>query len=216
MRTTALLLIALTLTACTTIRDISESHEGGRFSVGQTATANVGEVVFDRFRYEAPPTVRVQSEIPAAAGRYALAAGTRLLARTVNDVRAYCTPIDSNFACFYDQDSNGDFDHYLVGNLGAVSAVNPLEPVAPYIVVDPPVARGFKSELIYLGRSGNDIKLLYRDFTDDLSSPSYEQNLQYTLAAKGPTEVRYRDARFNILEADTNSIRYEILSGFAQ
>jgi len=203
------------LAACTTIRDVSDSHEGGRYRVGETATARIGEVMFDQARYTSAPEAFTRASIPPAPGRRGVAISTRLVARDVDGERAYCTPIESSFACFYDLDRNGDLDHVLVSNLGIVSSKQPLEPAVKYDLGPGSTMRGFKSELIYQGRAGDVLTLSYRDYANSLSLPSYEQTLSYTLDPKAPTEIRYRDARFKVLQADNQSIRYQILSGFS-
>lgn len=214
-RLLALTAACITLTACTTIHDVSDSHEGGRYRVGETATARVGEVMFDQSRYTAAPEAFNKASIAPAPGRRGVSINSRLIARDVDGERAYCTPIESSFACFYDLDQNGDFDHVLVSNVGLVSSKRPLEPAVKYDLGQGSAMRGFKSELIYQGRAGDVLTLRYRDYANSLAVPSYEQTLSYTLDAKVPTEINYRDARIKVLQADNQSIRYEILSGFS-
>lgn len=214
-RLLALSTACIALGACTTIRDVSDSHEGGRYRVGETATAGVGEVMFDQARYTAPPEAFPKASIPPAPGRRGVTISTRLVAREVDGERAYCTPIESSFACFYDLDHSGDFDHVLVSNIGIVSSKRVLEPAVKYDLGPGSTMRGFKSELVYQGRAGDVLTLRYRDYANSLSLPSYEQTLNYTLDPKAPTEIQYRDARFKVLQADNQSIRYEILSSFS-
>ncbi len=211
----AVLLLSLALGACTTIHDVSEQHDGGRYRVGQSNSVRAGEIMLDRYRYSAAPAARIKASIPPADGRLGVSIGTRLVGRTVDGARAYCTPITTNFACFYDRDGDLQLDQVLVSNLGIVGSPRPLNPPVAYTLeqVDDDV-RGYKSELIYQGRSGNDIDLLYRDYNDNLRIPTYEQKLHYTLAAQGATEIKFREARIKVLQADAQSIRYEILSGF--
>lgn len=42
-------------------------------------------------------------------------------------------------------------------------------------------ATGFRQELIYNGRSGDTIKFLYREFTNDYARPPFSQEVQYDL-----------------------------------
>jgi hypothetical protein len=208
-------LAMLALQACTTVQDVTESRDGERYVAGTSASARVGEVMLDRYRYSAAPTASPIAAIPAESGRYEVRAGYRLTARRVDGELAYCTPIDTDFACFYDNDNDGVFDHQRVTNLGIASSKRPLVPGVAYTKGEGSVAKGFKSELVYLGRSDNVINLRYLDYTDDLEQPSYSQELKYTLEARGPTEISFRDARLKVLSADNLAIRYEILSGFA-
>jgi len=45
------------------------------------------------------------------------------------------------------------------------------------------------------------------------ASLGFQQDLKYTLADTGPTEIRFRVARLRIASADNNGIKYELLSG---
>jgi hypothetical protein len=207
-------LLLLALPACTTIKDVTEAREGGRYQIGQAASARVGEVMLDRYQYSAAPTAKVAAAVPAGDGRLELRSGTRLVARDVDGETAYCTPITSTFACFYDSDNDGSFDHEMVTNLGIASSKRPLPAPVAYTKGDGTMAKGFKSELLYLGRADNVINLRYQDYTNDLGKPSYTQELKYTLDAKTPTEIQFRDARLRVLQADNELIRYDILSSF--
>lgn len=204
----------LALQACTTIQDVTEAREGGRYQIGSAASARVGEVMLDRYRYSAAPVAIVATAIPAGDGRLELRGGARLVARKVDGESAYCTPILSSFACFYDNDGDGAFDHEMVTNIGVASSKRPLVPAVAYTKGDGEMAKGFKSELLYLGRADNVINLRYLDYTNDLGKASYSQELKYTLEPKGPTEIAFRDARLRILQADNELIRYDILSSF--
>jgi len=214
----ALLALIASSVACTTIGDVTETRDGARYRVGDSAIARVGDVMLDRYRYQTEPTATPRSAIAAATGRFALRAGYPLVARQVDGEAAYCTSLQaSSVACFYDRDSDGAFDHDWVSNWGVASSVRPLPVPVPYDKVDSRMARGFKSELIYLGRNGPVIQLRYQDYTDDLSAPSYTQPLQFTLdAAPAVTEIRYRDALLRVIEADAVQIRYQIVSGFSE
>ena len=75
---------------------------------------------------------------------------------------------------------------------------------------------GFRYELLYQGVSGNVLRLLYREYIDDLARPAFQQDLTYTLAENGPTEVSFRGLRLRVHSADNNTIRYERLSGLVR
>lgn len=71
-------------------------------------------------------------------------------------------------------------------------------------------ARSFSRELVYTGRSGNSISVLYREFKNDMARPAFSQTLQYDL---GSTDViGYRGARFKVLAADNTKIDFEVLA----
>ena len=72
----------------------------------------------------------------------------------------------------------------------------------------------FRRELIYTGRAGQSLTLLYREFSNDMARPAFSQVLQYDIG-HDPV-IGYQGARFKVLQADNTSITYELLSHLAQ
>jgi hypothetical protein len=66
-----------------------------------------------------------------------------------------------------------------------------------------------RRELIYNGRSGQTIRLLYREFLEDLIRPAFTQELTYDLT-RGET-IGFKGARFQVIDADNISIRYTVV-----
>jgi hypothetical protein len=75
------------------------------------------------------------------------------------------------------------------------------------------VGEGFKSELVYQGVAASALRLLYREYSESLVRPAFQQDLTYTMAEDGPTEVGFRSLRLEVLGADNLGIRYRVLSG---
>ncbi|NKE69960.1 hypothetical protein [Candidatus Manganitrophus noduliformans] len=67
----------------------------------------------------------------------------------------------------------------------------------------------FRKELIYNGRSGNSIKLLYREFKDDFARPAYSQEVTYDFS-EGET-FGFKGARFKVTDASNIGISYVVL-----
>lgn len=72
------------------------------------------------------------------------------------------------------------------------------------------VGPSFRRELVYTGRAGNTISLLYREFQNDMARPAFSQQLQYDIGAD--PIIGYKGARFRIFAADNTSISYEVLA----
>lgn len=72
---------------------------------------------------------------------------------------------------------------------------------------------GFKYELLYQGFSRNTLKLVYREFNNDLARPAFFQDASYDVE-KFPITVTFRTVRIEILSADNNQLVYKVLSGF--
>lgn len=68
----------------------------------------------------------------------------------------------------------------------------------------------FRRELIYTGRSGSTINILYREFQNDMARPAFTQALQYDIAAD--QVIGYQGAKFKILAADNTSITFQMLT----
>lgn len=76
-----------------------------------------------------------------------------------------------------------------------------------------PTGGGFKYQLLYQGLSSGVVRLLYREYVDNLIRPAFQQDLSYTLAGSGKTEISFRTTRIEIHSADNNGIRYTVLRG---
>jgi hypothetical protein len=69
---------------------------------------------------------------------------------------------------------------------------------------------GFKRELIYTGRAGNAVSILYREFVNDMARPAFSQQLQYDVSTDAV--IGYKGARFEVLKADNTGITYRVLA----
>ncbi|PPK60240.1 hypothetical protein B0F89_12626 [Malaciobacter marinus] len=67
----------------------------------------------------------------------------------------------------------------------------------------------FKYQLIYSGRDGNNIKIAYREFLNDMARAAFYQNLTYNLNES--TIIRYKNIKIKVLEATNESIKYIVL-----
>lgn len=72
-----------------------------------------------------------------------------------------------------------------------------------------PMESGFQKELIYSGISQNTISILYREFLNDMARPAFSQELKYDLSQD--RLVGFQGARFEIIKADNNKIRYKVI-----
>jgi len=70
-------------------------------------------------------------------------------------------------------------------------------------------ATGFKRELIYNGKSKDNIKILYREFSGNLARPAFSQELMYDLSES--RVIGFKDIRIRIIEATNTNIKFEVL-----
>jgi len=67
----------------------------------------------------------------------------------------------------------------------------------------------FKRELVYSGRSGNTITILYREFMNDMARPAFTQEIKYDISST--KIIGYKNAKFEVIDADNVSIKYKTL-----
>lgn len=68
----------------------------------------------------------------------------------------------------------------------------------------------FRRELVYTGRTGQTLTLMYREFSNDMARPAFSQVLQYDIGSD--PVIGYQGARLKVLQADNTGITYEVLS----
>lgn len=70
----------------------------------------------------------------------------------------------------------------------------------------------FVQELIYNGRSGDTLKFIYRELSDNLLRAAFSQDVQYDLSQS--SEIGFKNVRLEVIEASNTSITYKMLSNF--
>ena len=84
----------------------------------------------------------------------------------------------------------------------------PSEPV--FEPVDPAPAEGsFSAELVYSGKRGDVINMLYREYTDGSVRPAFTQELSYDLSESD--SIRFRSIEIAVEEANSSGITYRVL-----
>jgi hypothetical protein len=67
-------------------------------------------------------------------------------------------------------------------------------------------------ELIYNGRVKDEIKIIYRELSNDRMRPAFQQDLQYDLS--NSDEIAFREVILEVRSADNREITYTVLSHF--
>ncbi|TSK08706.1 MAG: hypothetical protein FPO08_05225 [Geobacter sp.] len=70
----------------------------------------------------------------------------------------------------------------------------------------------FQQSLIYSGKVGNKINIGYREFSNNLARPAFNNNVEYDLSES--KTIAYKGAKLEILEATNQNIKYKVLSNF--
>jgi hypothetical protein len=99
-------------------------------------------------------------------------------------------------------------------NYGKMKIVNSLK--QPIILKEIEIVsvsqNNFKQEFIYNGKAGNILKFSYREFTNDMARPAFNQDVQYDLSESN--EIGFKGARFLVLNATNMKLEYKVLSAF--
>ena len=66
-----------------------------------------------------------------------------------------------------------------------------------------------KSELIYSGKAGNVIKIVYREYSNDYARPAFSQELQYDLSET--KTLKFRKTTIQVIAATNQEITFKVL-----
>ena len=70
----------------------------------------------------------------------------------------------------------------------------------------------YKQSLIYTGRENDIIKFTYREFSGDMARPAFTIDATYDI--KDENIIRFKGVSLEVIEADNQTIKYKLLSGF--
>lgn len=77
-----------------------------------------------------------------------------------------------------------------------------------FVPADTPLNGSFKHELVYNGRTDDNIKLIYREFEEDLTKPVLFQGHSFNITSLDIIQVK--DVIIEVVEATDSSIRFVI------
>ncbi len=70
----------------------------------------------------------------------------------------------------------------------------------------------FQQTLIYSGKVGNKINIGYRESSNDIARPAFNNDVEYDLNES--KEIGYKGATVEILSADNQKITYRVIKSF--
>jgi hypothetical protein len=70
----------------------------------------------------------------------------------------------------------------------------------------------FQQTLIYSGKVGNKINIGYREFSNNLARPAFNNNVEYDLSDSAV--IGYKGAQLEIIEATNQYIKYRVFRNF--
>lgn len=183
--------------------------------MGVLTTVNVGEVMVSEYDYLAQEQATLLQAAKGSAwlGRSALPTGSRLQKMEHNGDTYYC-PMMMGYGtgCLVDTNSDMSFDKaYTINAYGTPVNGDKIDPI-PYKKSSGVVQSGFKYELIYHGIEESVVNISYREYSQDLARPAFQQELNYTLQSANTT-VNFRDIEMTIHQASNNTIDYTVRRG---
>lgn len=219
--------LALFVSGCSSVQVMNsvEQHIGQSVDYNTTVDANVGDTIFSQFDYSSRDGITTAQPFTQGAGlgRVRLPDGAFLAPYLIDNQKTYCTEENVYYdplmgaispACFRDINGNGAFEKMLV-KPGPVFLNYDLEQDLPYKKTTlSSGSTGYIYELLYNGVSGNVINISYREFLDNFIRPAFQQDLQYTLATDGATQISFKGVKMEILSANNNQITYRVITGF--
>lgn len=176
--------------------------------------AGTGDVVFSEFERSEVEFAKLKSDMRVSHSGKVLPKGLMLEAsiEVGSGMKEYCKGYDTALYCLQDRDKNGSFDRVQI-----VGGGRPLESVSGgYILEYQPVndLPAWRKELLYQGASAGVARFTFREYGSDWTTPKVSQDLAYDLSSGGITEIVYQGARIQILSANSNGIRYKVISNF--
>ena len=78
--------------------------------------------------------------------------------------------------------------------------------------IDGALKDSFVQEFIYNGRYEDNLRFVYREFSDDIARPSFTQEVQYDLSEDNL--IGFKELQMKILEATNTKITYVLITNF--
>ena len=72
----------------------------------------------------------------------------------------------------------------------------------------------FQQTLIYSGKIGDKINVGYREFSNDLARPAFNNDVEYDLSES--MTIGYKGCQIEVIGATNQFIKYKVLSNFNQ
>ena len=218
-----LLVLSLIITGCMSIpqfQTVTIYRQGKIPDLNQESSTDVGSTIYTEFNYQETEPIRLTESVKSSIADIPI--NTSLIAMTMDGVLVY-QPYGYGTVNFpgillNDQNEDGKLDRIKdISNMN--SSWRNLQPAVAYEEAESipsTQSGGFKLELVYQGLTDNKIKVLYREYIDNIARPAFTQNVEYELDGKGKGLIAFKGARIQVLEASSTAITYKVVKGFNQ
>jgi len=192
-----------------------DDNIGENPSLGEKSRVDVGSTIYSEYNYQVYKTVKLVENVDHQIANIPM--NSILTGLEVDNITVYQPYNNSKLVgiILNDSDNDGDFDR-IKNWIGFVSIWQDLNKSAKYIKIGgiPTESGGFKKELVYQGLSKSTIKVLYREYVNDIARPAFSQIVEYDLDEYGKCTIVFKGARINVIEANPTSIFYTVEKGF--
>ena len=113
--------------------------------------------------------------------------------------------------CLIDTNQDGLFDRVSFNEVaGAKDIVPPVAYTKEMVPVDGIGSASFRKIVTYLGRSGSDIRLSYREFSNDMARPAFTEDLTLPVPETFPQTMQVKDLKLTLLGIGPSGLTYRI------
>jgi hypothetical protein len=222
---TSLFFVVVMLSGCTTTKHYISPQLTiiDQPNIGEVHSAELGETLVQKGKVYSYDGFKLENTVSAGGGIFktlTLKQGTLLKGNMFDDDRLYYT---TDKLEIYDSmigtklvygglsinKVNKDIIFYSSFAKDFVPVPLPILSKATIYDIEKP---NFRQELIYNGRSGDTIRILYREYIGDFLRAPFSQDVQYDL--REGNVVGFKGARLEIVEATNIKIKYRVLSSF--
>ncbi len=215
-----LLVSSLILTGCMSMsipqfQNVTTYRQGKIPEINQESSTDVGSTIYTEFDYQETETIKLTENVNSSLAD--IPANTTFLAMTMDGVLVYSPYGTVNYPGILLSDQNEDGKLDRIKDISSMnSSWRNLQPEVAYEEAEsiPTQSGGFKLELVYQGLTDNQIKVLYREYNNNIARPAFTQNVEYELDDNGEGLIAFKGARIEVLEASSSEIKYRVIKGF--
>ncbi len=186
-------------------------------------TVPVGGVIWDKATFDGAMGVTIHGPIRAnwgSAENVDLLDGSNLIVIREKKLKACRQKTSTSLGgvtvggwldCAIDKDGDGKFELISFNEVGGAK---PVVPPVPYTRGTIPITGGnsqsFKQTITYLGKSGSDIRLSYREFSNNMARPAFTEDLTLPAPSEFPQTMLVKDIKLTVLGIDGSGFRYRL------
>tara|TARA_R110002096_G_scaffold196599_1_gene379496 strand:- start:753 stop:1373 length:621 start_codon:yes stop_codon:yes gene_type:complete len=196
-------------------QNVTTYRQGKIPEINQESSTDVGSTIYTEFDYQETETIKLTENVNSSLAD--IPANTTFLAMTMDGVLVYSPYGTVNYPGILLSDQNEDGKLDRIKDISSMnSSWRNLQPEVAYEEAEsiPTQSGGFKLELVYQGLTDNQIKVLYREYNNNIARPAFTQNVEYELDDNGEGLIAFKGARIEVLEASSSEIKYRVIKGF--